>query len=398
MALRIPYAGGRLGEELDVTVYLFPGGPDRPADDSARALGSWRTWPPREIDVDGTPEEVKAWTTAAALLVRRIAEAELLLGRAQRRIRRWDSVVTRRRARAGYDASRADFLARVRAAAAVYRPVRDVIEARLAAREARARDVTRRAYQEKERRWQEVVARFRRWEARQAVADRPLAGGPTPRELAARGDAPARWPEEVREAVGDPAAWWAGVRASVRNRQAEALALRRVLGAIAEAAAALEAAGRPGIETIRGRPGEVLHGWWIHFDWSDLPDTGRLRTPPDVPPGSVDANRWLYLLHLPADAIFVASRSAAYAFATESRSKIPTGGYGYRYSWSTRDPERFAEQLVHHEIVAFDAPGHTGPVAFPMADHADPDAYVPYVEAVAERAAARFRALIPPQP
>ncbi|MFJ7206046.1 hypothetical protein ACIQWR_21220 [Streptomyces sp. NPDC098789] len=398
MALRIPYAGGRLGEELDVTVYLFPREPDRPADDVTRALGSWRTWPPRQVDLGGTPEEVECWTAAAAALVRRIAEAERLLGRAERRIRRWDSVVTRRRARARYDDSRADFLAQVRAAAAVYQPVRDVIEVRLAAQEAHARDVTRRAYQEKERRWREVVLRFRQWEARQTVADRPLAGGLTPREMAARGDGPANWPEDVRAAVGDPAAWWAGVRASVRNRQAEALALRRVLGAIAEAASALEAAGRPGIETIRGNPSEVLRGWWIHFDWSDLPDTGRLRTPPDVPPGSVDANRWLYRLHLPADQIFVAARSAAYGFATESRSKIPPGGYGYRYSWSTRDPERFAELLIHHEIVAFDAPGHSRPVTFPMADHADPDAYVPYVEAVTERAAARFRALIPRQP
>ncbi|MEU6896145.1 hypothetical protein ABZ934_31235 [Streptomyces sp. NPDC046557] len=395
MALQISYRGVRLGEDLDITVYWFPRDPDRPANYLSDTLGAWRVSMPRDVDVSGTPEEVASWNDAAASFVQRITAEDLKLAKAERHIGRWDSLVTRRRARLRYDDVRASFLEAVRSAAAVYQPVRDVIEARLAEQESHTRELRRRAYQEKERQWMEEAARFREWERRQEVAERPLSGGLSPRQMAARGDGPVNWPPEVRSAVGDPSLWWAGVRASVRNRQASALAVRRVVVAITETAAALEEAGRPDIDTIKGRPQEVLRGWWIHFDWSDMPDTTRLRTPPNVPAGCVEDKDWHYQLYLPSDHIFTVYRSGEFGFAREHGSKIPSGGYGTTYTWIKRNIEQFAEELIHNEIIAFRAPGHQGHQAYPMTDHADPDAYVPYVEAVAERAAANFHALLP---
>ncbi|MFJ6054752.1 hypothetical protein [Streptomyces sp. NPDC092307] len=397
MALQISYRGFPLGADLEVTVYWFPGAPDRPADYVADALGAGHTSMPRQVDVSGTPEEIDCWNAAAAVLVKQIAAEQEELRKARRRIRRWDWATTYRRAREKRDDAEASFLERVRPAVTEYQPVRNTIEARLAEREAHARETARRAYQEGERRRMEVIARFREWESRQQVADRPLSGGLSPREMAANGDNPTSWPPDVQAEVGDLAAWWAGVRASVRNRQASAQAVRKIAEAITRTAAALEEAGRPGISTIEARPSEVLRGWRIHFDWSDLPPTARLRKPPKVPPGCVDENRWHYQLFLPAEQIFTVNSSGEFGFANESRSMIPPGGYGYRYTWFKQSIEQFAEGLIHSEIIAFEALGRDDRLTFPMTDHADPDAYVPYVEAVAERAVAHFRALIPGQ-
>ncbi|MET9324621.1 hypothetical protein ABZX75_31345 [Streptomyces sp. NPDC003038] len=395
MALQISYRGLRLGTDLEITVYWFPREPDRPADYVPRVLGAGRTSMPRDVDVSGTPEELASWTTAAALFVEQIAYAQEELRKAQRRIRRrW--AMTERRRRVKFDDADASFEERVRPAVALYQPVRDVIEARIAEQEAHAREASRRAFQEKERRGMEAAARFREWESRQEVADRPLSDGLSPRQMAARGDSPTNWPPEMQAAVGDLTAWWAGVRASVRNRQARAQAVRKVAEAITRTAAALEEAGRPGINTIKANPEEVLCGWWIRFNWSDLPDTTRLRTPPDVPPGYIDEKGWLYDLFLPSDEIFTVNKSGEFGFASELRWRRP-GGYGYEYTWSKQSTEQFTESLIPTEIIAVRALAGNDHLTFPMTDHADPDAYVPYVEAVAERAAAHFHALIPGQ-
>ncbi|MFJ8013836.1 hypothetical protein [Streptomyces sp. NPDC096339] len=398
MALQISYTGFPLGTDLDITVYWFPREPDRPADYVMDTLGAWHTSMPRRVEVSGTPEEIASWTAAAASLVRRIAAEQEELERAQRRIRRWDRMTTGRRARAKHDAAWTSFLERVRPAVEAYQPVRNAIEARLAEQQARARETARRAYLEKERQWKEIIARFREWERRQEVADRPLPGGLSPRQMAMNGDDPTSWPPEVEAAVGDTAVWWEGVRASARNRQASARAIRTVVEAVTGTVAALEEAGRPGISTIKAGPSQVLRGWWIHFDWSDLPPTTGLRKPPQIPPGCVEENRWHYQLFLPSDQILTVNGSGEFGFAEESRRVIPPGGYGYRYEWFKQSIERFAEGLMRTEIIAFRALGRDGRLTFPMADHADPDAYVPYVEAVAERAAASFRSLIPGQP
>ncbi|WP_176710350.1 hypothetical protein [Streptomyces sp. Wb2n-11] len=398
MALQISYRGLRLGSDLDITLYWFPREPDRPADHVERLLGADRTSLPRDVDVSGTPEEIASWTAAAALFVERIADAQEEMREAQRRIRRWRWAVLNRQERVQFDDAHTSFEERVRSAAAVYQPVRDVIEARLAEQEAHAGEASRRAFQEEERRMTEAVARFREWERRQEVADRPLPGGVSPREMAARGDNPTSWPAEVQAAVGDVAGWWGGVRASVRNRQARAQAVRKAAEAITGTAAALEDAGRPGIGTIKGNPDEVLCGWWIRFDWSGLPDTTRLRTPPALPPGCLPGARWLYDLFLPSDQIFTVNQSGEFGFATEHKSRRPPGGYGYTYKWSEESIEEFTESLIPSKIMAFRAPPlGNDPLTFAMTDHADPDAYVPYVEAIAECAAAHFHALMPGQ-
>ncbi|QGZ52565.1 hypothetical protein GPZ77_33460 [Streptomyces sp. QHH-9511] len=333
MALQISYRGLRLGSDLEITLYWFPREPDRPADYVARVLGAERTPLPRDVDVSGTPEEIASWTTAVAVFVEHIAREQEELRKAQRRIRRW--AVTERRKRAKFDDAHRSFEERVRPAAAAYQPVRDVIEARLAEQEAQAREASRRVFQEQERRRAEAVARFREWERRQEVADRPLPGGLSPRQMAARGDAPTSWPPEVQAAAGDLAGWWAGVQASVRNRQARAQAVRKVVEAITRTAAALEAAGRPGISTIKGNPDEVLCGWWIRIDWSDLPDTTRLRTPPALPPGFREETIWQYRLSLPSDQIFTVNRSGEFGFASELKLRGP-GGTATRTSGSKR--------------------------------------------------------------
>ncbi|MFC4009902.1 hypothetical protein ACFOY2_21915 [Nonomuraea purpurea] len=64
---------------------------------------------------------------------------------------------------------------------------------------------------------------------------------------------------------------------------------------ITATAAALEAAGTPGISAADEAPREVLHGWWVDFVWSDLP-AARLRTPPDMPVDHLD-----HLPHLPLE-------------------------------------------------------------------------------------------------
>ncbi|MFD3538482.1 hypothetical protein ACFWUQ_03155 [Streptomyces sp. NPDC058662] len=399
MALQISYRGLRLGADLDITVYWFPREPELPADHVQDALGAGHTSMPRHVDVDGTPEEIAAWSAAAALLVQRIAAEQRELKKAQRRIRRWDLPMTHRRTRMRYDAADASFEERVRPAVEAYQPVRDAVEARLAEREARTREKRRRAYQEAERQRMAVRARFREWEQRQQVADQPLSGGLSPRRMAARGDEPATWPPEVHAAVGDPAVWWDGVRASERNRQARARAVREVIEAVTATAAALEEAGRPGAGAVRGKPVEVLRGWRIRFDWSDLPSTARLRTPPDVPPGCVDENSWHYYLSLPSDTIFTVDPRGAFGFASELKIMRPPGGYGYTYEWAKPSTEQFAERLLDFKIIASrPLGGGRDHLTFPMTDHADPDAYVPYVEAVAERAAAHFHALVPGRP
>ncbi|AYG78204.1 hypothetical protein DWB77_00311 [Streptomyces hundungensis] len=399
MALQISYRGGRLGEDLDITVYWFPREPDRPAHYVSDILGAWRVSIPRDVDASGTPQEIVSWNDAAASFVQRIAAEDRELAKAERAIGRWGLLVTRRRAQLRYDDARTSFLEAVRSAAAAYQPVRDVIEARLAEREAHAREAARRAYQGKERQWRDEAARFREWERRQEVADRPLPGGLSPREMAASGDAPVNWPAEVRSLVGDTSSWWTSVRASERNRRANAQAVRKVTEAINGVAAALEETGRPGISTIRGRPSEVLCGWWIHFDWSGLPDTTRLRTPPaNVPAVGLEDKDWHYQLYLPSSRVFAVYRSGEFGLADEHGSKIPSGGYGTTYTWFKRTIDQFAEELFRNRVIIFRPPGHDGHRSYPMTDHADPDVYEPYVEAVAEQTAAHFHALLPNRP
>ncbi|MGW0362947.1 hypothetical protein [Streptomyces sp. NPDC002990] len=95
-----------------------------------------------------------------------------------------------------------------------------------------------------------------------------------------------------------------------------------------------------------------------------------------------------------SDQIFTVNRSGEFGFTTELKSMRPPGGYGYTYKWSEESIEQFAGSLSPSEIIAFRALPGNDVLTFPMTDHVDPYAYVPYVGAVAvavaECAAAHF--------
>jgi hypothetical protein len=225
---------------------------------------------------------------------------------------------------------------------------------------------------------------------RQAVADRRLAGGLTPRELADRGEDPPAWPRAVRDAVGDVEAWWAGVVASARNERALTMGVQEVVSAITTMAAALEAAGRPGITAVRDKPHEVLHGWWIDFDWSDLPSTQTLRIPPEMPVAHLLAGDWDYDLYLPNRRLLTRSNSGKYQLATVTSENI-ANGLARRHRWWIRDIEEFAESLLPIWITYRERYGvYNKELRTRLPHHADPAAYIPYVQAVAEHAAAAF--------
>lgn len=393
MALRITWRSYSVGDDDLVTVYWFPEDSDSRRG-IVRELGVAVSL--EHVDVTGTPDEIAGWTAVATAYVDEVAAAAAELRRVEPRIWRWlRRPVVRRWAEAKYDEVKASYLDRVRAAASAYQPVLDVVERRFAEQEAVRLEAAKRAQQERERRQREAEARFQAWERRQAVADRPLPGGLTPRLMAARGDNPTSWPPEVEAAVGDLATWWAGVCASVCNRQARAEAMRKVIEAITSTAAALEEAGRPGISAVKEKPYEVLHGWWVDFTWSDLPDVARLRTPPDMPVGHMQGE-WHYDLYLQDRTLFTPTRSGGYQCATVTSQRV--ANMFTQHTWRKRDIEAFADELfpdsityMTHHYLTFRS------VRTPMTDHADPAIFVPYVQAVTHRAVAAFQALVPGQ-
>jgi hypothetical protein len=67
---------------------------------------------------------------------------------------------------------------------------------------------------------------------------------------------------------------------------------------------------------------------------------------------------------------------------------------GERTRWEFQDAATFADGLVPKRISYWSRDPLGGHVSVPITDHADPDAYVPYVRAVAERAATSFTAFL----
>lgn len=173
-------------------------------------------------------------------------------------------------------------------------------------------------------------------------------------------------------------------------------AVRKVAGAITSTATALEAAGRPGIGTVKDKPYEVRHGWWVHFTWSGLPAATWLRTPPDMPMGHLYAGEWRHDVYLPDRILLMRGPSGAYGLAVVISERIANGP-ATRYRWGEGEIERFAQALVPHRLAHHTA--HTSEVAVRLrvTDHADPAVFVPHADAdadaVARRATAAFRAM-----
>ncbi|MFD9360099.1 hypothetical protein [Streptomyces sp. NPDC060031] len=390
MALKISWLNHAIADAGLVTVYWFPEEAAEAEGAVPGLLGSSRVSRTR-VQVASTPQEVTAWNAAALAYLGELAPVIGELERVEERVRRWRRrLVSRRWAEATYGRAKAAFLDRVEPAAAIYRPVREAVERRIAEQEAQRIEEGRRAYREQERRRAEARARFEEWEWRQAAADRPLPGGSTPRELAARGETPQAWPAELRETVGDTDAWWQRVRASVRNQRAREEAVQKVAGVITATAAALEAAGRPGISAVKDRPYEVRHGWWVLFTWSGLPDVTWLRTPPDMPMGHLYAGQWRDDSYHPDRILLMRRPSGAYGLAVVTSERI-ANGLATRYGWWEWEIERFAQALVPDGLVYHTTHTFELAVRLRITDHADPAVFVPYADAVARRATAAFR-------
>jgi hypothetical protein len=359
----------------------------------SEGVRTFRVYPP------ATSEEIGEWTRAAKAYLDEVAAAMGELRSAQERLRQRLWWPARLWAKARYRDAAAVWRDRVSGATSAYRPVREVIDGRLAEQEAARAEAARRKQQEQERRQRDAEARFQTWQRRQAVADRPLPGGITPRQMAARGDSPTSWPAEVEATVGDVAVWWAGVRASVRNEQARAEAVLAVTEAIIATAAALEKSRRPGLSAASEGPREVLHGWWVDFTWSQLPGVEQLRTPPDIPVGHLPIGEWDYDLYLPRRILFTCpnARSVSpgdYKFATVTNERVGNSHYT-RFAWWKRNIAEFAEDLFPVWITyRMTFPGYTE-VRTRITDHAEPATFIPYVHAVAQRAVATFQALVP---
>ncbi|MDJ0347207.1 hypothetical protein QMK19_39100 [Streptomyces sp. H10-C2] len=396
IALRVTWRMSSVVEDDLVTLYWFSEVIDP---DAKRALGGYQYLRADRLDLLATAEERVDWTAAANICAGELAAAVAELIPLERRAVRWRRRrVGRRWADARLDDAAVSFRTRIRPAISAYRPVREAVEARLAeaeARQRRTREQAAQKQQERERQWLEHSARLGEWDARQALADRPLLGGLSPRRLAERGEDPTSWPADVHATVGDVAVWWAGVRASVRNERARADATQRVVEAVSAAAVALEAAGRPGIgiAAIQDRPTEkTLDGWWIEFDWAPLPGIIRPQIPPDRPlfPGeSVD---WHYRSHQPRFRLFTVDGRGCYGLAYETTNL--RGGYGSVEEWRVEDIDLFARNLF--PVWIFDKPSYSEgryPVRLPVVDHADPAVFVPCVDAVAQRAVEHFQAL-----
>ncbi|MFD5203056.1 hypothetical protein ACFWM7_23570 [Streptomyces sp. NPDC058375] len=388
MAVRMTWRSYSVGADDLVTVYWFRLEQDWRVGYVAKALGV--SGLSREyVDVTGTSKEIAAWAAAATAYVDEVAAAAAELSHVQWRTWRWRRrPVVCRWAEAKYDAAKAPYLDRVRAAASAYQPVRDVIEERIAEREAvRLQSVERRA-----RRQRAAEARFQAWERRQAVADEPLPSGLTPRQMAARGDTPRNWPPQVEETVGDVARWWAGVCESVRNEQARAEAVQAVTEVITATAVALRKAGRPGLVPANlQRPSQVRYGWWVEFQWS-RPGVELLRTPPSVPMDHLPTGgHWDYDLYLPQRMFFTERH-----LATVVKERIGSSG-STRPAWWLREFDEFAESLFPVRITYGPGLGWIGSdeICTRITDHADPDVFVPYVRAVAHSAMTTFRALMP---
>ncbi|MEO6086897.1 MAG: hypothetical protein ABIQ18_27675 [Umezawaea sp.] len=373
-----------------VTVYWFTVGPDWRTGRVREVLG--HSVSGRPVDPPATAAEVAEWSAAGDAYVAEVVAAAADLNRADARTARWRSrPLVRHWARARFDVAIRSFVDRVTAATARYQPVRDAVDGRLAEQEA---DRQRKAEAERKRQarvWHAAHGRFLAWRRKYETADRELPDGLTPRQLAAKGEDPTECPPEVVAAVGDVGSWWAGVRAASVNEHARATAVRQVFEAVTAIATALEEAGRPGIGWIDDEPSEPREGWLVLLSWPDLPGTERLSRPPDIPTGHLWRGRWYYDLHLPRRKVLTPGGRGEYELAGVTNSEP-----GDTHTWWTQSLWDFADDLfpdrvVYRQLYRYQADD----VEIPMAHYADPADFVPYVEAVAQRAVEVFRALAP---
>jgi hypothetical protein len=372
----------------ECTVYWFPSDsePSNYWSDGYVAKTLGRRVDGQRIRINATPAEVRSWSAAATACVDEVASSAMDLQASKDRARQqrgtWRRSAHRRQAEAEAEAVHRE---RVGAARARYQPVLEMIEHRLAEDERAEQVAAAEANEERKRQLEAARARFEAWEQWWALADHPLFDGRSARELAANGETPREWPREI----DDPESWWAGVRAAVRNETARVAAVQSITDVIMMVADALDEAGRPGIAAIHERFLHPVYGWWVEFDWSGLPDTDSLTVPPNIPVSHIPHGEWQYYLHLPGRKILI-PRGAIASSSTETLKN----SIGERTRWSFSSAATFADDLVPRRIYYWSRDSFGGHISVPITDHADPDAYVPYVRAVAERATTSFTAFL----
>ncbi|MGM1063413.1 hypothetical protein [Saccharothrix sp. Mg75] len=319
------------------TAYWFPpAGRYALDDDLHAALGA----PPvAGVELAADPAEVEAWNAAAHRFLTEVVEA------LERRDRSFRVAARLRRA-----AAEREFAARVAAADARYAPVRAEVEARAARAEAERAAARARAEEGARRVQREAEERFAAWRRAHAAA------------------------------LADPGSPVA--RATALNRRALAEGVAQVLAAVRGTTAALDAAGRPGLAWVTASPPDPLPGWWVVFDWRDLPGTGGLRRPPAVPVAHLWTGEWDHDLTPPGAALLTPRRD-------DHAVAVP----GPR--WWVRDVADFAESLFPTRLTHRGRHRDDNRLTLPLVEHADPAHYEPHVRAAATRAAAAFTALRP---
>lgn len=380
-----------------------------------------------------TPEELEEWHAAAVTYLSDVAAAEAewrhvdqRWGRRRRARLRWLPLGGGWLGRDKIRLAQERFVHRLRAASAAYEPTLQQVEHRLAEYEAAEREQKRRRQEELAALQQAASARYREWRRREdafaAAADLPgfeftvdedvvrvhwrPEQSRTARELAAAvltepdlarrslvWDSAARAQVESLVGAGRFDPWWERLHASVRNVLARDEATQSVIGAIEQTSTALEAAGRPGISTIRDKPSNPIQGWIVEVDWSHLPEVAPSDFPPDVPSPRIEDWGWSFGTYEPSllqrmySEITLQQTSYRAGYDIVRVHSYDMSGWGTQYRWFELRPADFAGYLFDDEI-------RRDECTIRLTEHADPAVFVPYVRAIADAIAEALTGLV----
>ncbi|NUT37281.1 MAG: hypothetical protein HOV79_29905 [Hamadaea sp.] len=383
----------------------------------------------RWLSVTGTPEEGEAWRQAAIVFFERarLAAVPLLRQRTVHRRLRWISwlpglrgVLTRRQ-----ETARSAYLTEVQAAMREVRAAQAEIEPRLAAQEAARLAEGKRLYEEQEARRRAATAKAEAWQRRMAAEDAVaaaarwstraedgvvrvgLAGrdGVTARHLAAADVSHVEWDAGARaaveESVDDFAAWWERLLRIARNTAARDAAIARLVGAIDTTAAALEAAGRPGIAVSASDTSRaVRHGWTPAFDPAPLAVPAPRFQPPPTPGewaewhlGGVFGPYGDRVAQIVLGGVMLTVHADGYRVSHLAHTG--TSDYTrHQRGWRDKTPREYADDVFPDTARFLRRQLYSEVLSCRLTEYMEPAEYVPYVAAVAELGAAGFLDLV----
>jgi hypothetical protein len=195
-----------------------------------------------------------------------------------------------------------------------------------------------------------------------------------------------RYVDEVARTIGDgfsamTARHLSRLDKTEQNKLARGAALAAMLTAIEGAFGALERAGRPGFGPVDPDPRhrERIHGWRVPIDWAALTEPTPVVTPPPMPNqvgnwsmGSGDHAQFGHVV-LTGDGSVAVSWRLSY------------------HAWDRKSPFEYANWMLLDWFMWWTSDYR--PISFPMADHSEPDEYIPYVEGVSRVVTAAFNAI-----